>query len=111
MPSHTGAGGKMAESVDVYADQFQVNIGPWGATLNFNLSSNSLPAPGAQPQTDRVATVRTSLQHLKVMTMILRRHISNWENDQGVRIDVPTQVLSAMGIALEDWDVFWKRDR
>ena len=98
----------MTERVDVYTDQFQVNIGAWGATLNFDLSSDRPPAPGSQPQAQRVATVRTSLQHLKVMTMTLKRQISQWESQQQVRIEVPTQVLSNTGIAKEDWDVFWK---
>ena len=98
----------MADIIDVYFDSFQVNMGPWGATLNLSLSGSQPPAPGSQPQSDRVATVRTSLEHLKAMTYILKRHITQFEESSGISVQVPTRVLSAMTIAPEDWDVFWK---
>ena len=62
----------MADVLDAYFDQFQVNIGPWGTTLNFELSAYQPPAPGSQPQKERVATVRTSLEHLKTMTFLIQ---------------------------------------
>ena len=94
--------------LEVYADQFQVTIGVWGATLNFQLSSHQPPAPGAQPQSERVATVRTSLEHLKTMTMMIKREISDFESREGIQIQVPTRVLAGLGIAKEDWDAFWR---
>lgn len=98
----------MPESIDVYSDSFQVNLGPWGSTLNFQLSSHQPPAPGSQPQNVRVATIRTSLAHLKVMTMLFKQQISKYERNAGVVIEVPTGILSGLGIAKEDWDSFWK---
>ncbi|MCH8988588.1 MAG: hypothetical protein IIA92_07260 [Chloroflexi bacterium] len=99
----------MPESFDVYTDSFQVNIGAWGATINFSLSSNNPPAPGSQPQSAPLGTVRTSLEHLKVMTFMLKRQISQFESSQQITIELPTQVLSATGIPMEDWDAFWKQ--
>lgn len=101
---------RMPDPQDVYCDVFQVTIGAWGATLNFSLSSNTLPSPGAQAQSNLVATVRTSLEHLKVMTFMLKRQLSNFESGQQINIELPIQVLSSSGIAPEDWDVFWKHD-
>lgn len=98
----------MPEPIDVYADQFQVTLGAWGGTLNFQLSSHQPPAPGSQPQAERVATVRTSLPHLKVMTMMIKQQISQYERNNGVQVEVPISVLSGLGIAKEDWDSFWK---
>ena len=54
----------MAEAVDVYADQFQLNLGPLGCTLNFQVSGANPVAPGTMPPIERVATIRLSLQHL-----------------------------------------------
>ena len=93
---------------DVYSDTFQVNISAWGATLNFNLTSYLPPTPGTQSQAERMATVRTSLNHLKVITFILRRQVRQFETESGVTIELPTRVLSALGIAPEDWDTFWR---
>ncbi len=100
----------MTEPIDVYADQFQINLGPWGATLNFQVSSPHPPAPGSQVQIDTVATVRTSLEHLKAMTIILRRQLLQFERDYGVVVNVPVRILAAMGIAKEDWDGFWRQE-
>lgn len=96
------------DTVDTYSDQFQVNIGTWGATLNFQLSSYQPPAPGSPSQAERVATIRTSMAHLKTMVIILKRQIDRYEAETGVRADVPTQVLSALGIGREDWETFWR---
>ena len=59
-------------------------------------------------QPERLGTVRMSNEHLKAMVFILRRQILQFEQSQGVQCDVPTQVLSQMQIAREDWDAFWR---
>ena len=98
----------MGEPIDIYSDQFQVNIGAYGCTMNFMLTSPIPPAPGSVPQAERLATVRTSLEHLKSITFILRKQILQVEDNSGIKIEVPRQVLNAMGISPEDWDAFWK---
>ena len=67
----------MPDAPDVYTDQFQVNFGPYGCLLNFMVSGTQPVAPGTAPQIDRVASVRMSLEHLKVMTYILHRQMVN----------------------------------
>jgi|SRR3990172_1412327 len=95
------------DAPDVYADQFQVTVNPWGVTLNFQKTSPDPPPQGAMPQSERVATIRTGAAHLKAMIFMMKRQVDTIEKDTGVRADVPTQVLSAMGIGREDWDSFW----
>jgi hypothetical protein len=51
----------MAEATDVYADQFQLNLGPLGCTLNFQVSGANPVAPGTMPPIERVATIRCLL--------------------------------------------------
>ena len=98
----------MAEPVDIYSDSFQVNTGPYGSTLNFMLSPSTPPAPGKTPQPETLATIRMSLEHLKLMTFVLRRQIMHHEQQTGVNIQVPTQVLDSLSISPEDWDSLWK---
>jgi len=62
----------MAEVTDVYADQFQLNIGHLGALLIFK-SLEQIRGPGSLPPIERVATIRLSLQHLKAMAFILHK--------------------------------------
>lgn len=98
----------MTEPIDVYSDQFQLNTGPFGCTLNFMLSGPIPPAPGSFPQSPRVATVRMSLEHLKLMAFILRRQILEHERQAGVRIGMPVEVLNQLHIGQEDWDSVWR---
>ena len=98
----------MAEPIDIYSDSFQLNTGPYGSTLNFMLSPSTPPAPGKMPQSETLATIRMSLEHLKLMTFVLRREIMNHEQRAGLTIQIPTQVLHSLGISIEDWDSLWK---
>ncbi len=96
------------EPIDVYSDSFQLNTGPFGVTLNFMVSSHAPPAPGTIPQSERLATVRMSLEHLKVMTFILTRQVLQHERETGVKIEIPVEVLNQLRIAQEDWQSFWR---
>ena len=98
----------MPEPIDVYSDQFQINMGPYGATLNFLLSGATPPSPGSAPQVDKLATIRMSLEHLKVMIFVLRRQILEYERASGVQLQLPSDVLNALGIGREDWDALWR---
>lgn len=98
----------MEEPIDVYSDQFQVNLGPYGCALNFSVSSPTPPVPGQAPQAQRLATVRMSVEHLKIMSFILQRQIKKVETEMGVTADIPAQVLNSVSISREDWDAFWR---
>ena len=69
----------MSEPVDVYTDQFQVTTAMYGCVLNFMRTSPTPPAPGTAPPIERLATVRMSLEHLKVMVFILHRQMTHHE--------------------------------
>jgi hypothetical protein len=99
----------MAEPVDVYADQFQVHTGPYGCTLNFLLTGPTPPAPGSPVQAGRIATVRMSLEHLKVMTYMLRQQVLEYERRTATSVQLPPEMLNQLGIGREDWDGLWKR--
>ena len=100
----------MDEVVDVYADQFQVNTSAFGAVLNFLMAESTPPSPGTPPKTQKVATVRMSMEHLKAMTFVLRRQIINMERDNGITFNIPIRVLNALSISPEDWETFWSKD-
>jgi hypothetical protein len=97
----------MPEPIDVYADQFGLNVGAYGSSLNFFVSSATPPAPGTAPHTERLATIRMSLEHLKVMAFVMRRQILQYEQQTGVNIQIPVEVLNGLRISREDWDAIW----
>jgi hypothetical protein len=98
----------MDEPLDVYTDQFQINLGPFGCVLNFMVSEPVPQAPGTAPQNKRLATMRMSMEHLKAMTFILHRQIAATEARMRTNAQLPMEVLNSMQISREDWDAFWK---
>ena len=90
------------ETPDLYADQFIVTNTVWGTNISF-LKMPPHPSPGQAPQPIPQVVVRMSLQHAKVMTMMLRRQLKQWERDNGMDIGVPHSVYAALGVSPEDW--------
>ncbi len=97
----------MSEPFDVYADAFIVSVNPFGANLSFELRE-AHPSPNAPSPLRRLGTIRMSVEHLKLMAMMLRTQVRNLESGSGVKYEIDNRVLSQLGIAREDWDSFWK---
>ena len=97
----------MAEPFEIYADAFTITVSAWGANMSFQLRE-AHPEATSIKQPELLGTVRMSNEHLKAMVFMLRRQILQYESDQGVSCEVPTQVLAQMRIAREDWDSFWR---
>lgn len=90
------------EVPEFYVDQFTVTVGVYGITMSLGLTPPH-PAPG-QPATPKdLVRVRMSLEHAKVMTMILRRQLKHYEREAGLSIDVPMSVYTGLGVSPEDW--------
>jgi hypothetical protein len=85
----------------LYSDGLQVGISPFTVTLAFTV------APPAQPGTQvpiPVATIRMSPEHAKVMAIILRKQMKQFEQQLGREIALPHQVFQQLGLsAAEDW--------
>lgn len=91
----------MAEEVpDFYVDQCRINVQPFGGSLTCGLSPTS-QIPG-QMQIRDVVTLRMSLEHMKVMTMLLRRQLKTYEEQAGV-VHIPQQVYNSLRLSPEDW--------
>ena len=95
------------DPVDVYSDQVVINIGPFGCALNFRLSPATPPAGGGAAPGQAVATIRMSLEHLKIMAFMLRRQLVEFEGQQGIQVQVSQDVLNQLRIGREDWDGQW----
>lgn len=97
----------MPDHIDVYSDQVGINIGPFGCSLNFQLSPATPPAGGGPAPGQPVATIRMSLEHLKIMTFILRRQLLEFEGQHGLQVHVSPDVLNQLRIGREDWEGQW----
>jgi len=97
----------MVEPIDVYSDQFMVTTTSWGANLSFLVNAPHPEVTKPVPA-ERVATIRMSNEHLKVITFIIAKQIKKMEDETGVKCEVAKRVLNSLGISPEDWDGFWK---
>jgi len=80
---------------------------PFGANLSFNVNTPH-PEQAKVVPAEKVATIRMSNEHLKVMTIIIARQIKKMERDSGVKVEVDPRIMISLGIAREDWDKFWE---
>ena len=85
---------------DFYVDQVRINIGPFGGSMVCGLSAPN-PTPGHAEVRD-VATLRMSLEHMKVLAMLLKRQLKTYEDQAGM-INIPRQIYNNLGISPEDW--------
>lgn len=85
---------------DVYVDAVQMTVSAYGVAMT--LSRNPAHPGPSQPVAEPMVTVRTSLEHAKVMAMLLRKNLKAFERDNG-EIPIPPEVYAGLGVAKEDW--------
>jgi hypothetical protein len=90
-----------SEVPELYTDTVQVGLGPFGAILSFAMQ----PAgqTGGMPPI-KVCNMRMSLEHAKVLAIILRKNIRNFEAQLGTEIPIHPMVFTQLGLSSrEDW--------
>ena len=90
------------EPFDVYADQFSFSVGVYGVTFLLQRSP-AAPKPG-QAANETVGVVRMSLEHTKVFSMLIRRQLKMYEEENGTPIQIPQKVMNDLGLSEEDWN-------
>ena len=91
------------ELPDIYSDQCIITVGVFGISMTFGLNEPH-PAQGGVPRAAvEKARVRMSLQHAKVIAMMLRRNLKRYEEQTATDIQIPQDVYAGLGIAAEDW--------
>jgi hypothetical protein len=94
----------VAEEIpDIYTDQMQVTTGVFGVNITFALTEPHPVSGGTPRSAEPQVRVRMSLQHAKVIAMLLRRQLKNYEAQTGTDIQIPQNVYASLGIPEEDW--------
>src|SRR2546430_17234505 len=91
----------MPEIPEFYVDQFRMNASPYGTAITFGLASPH-PTTG-QPQVQDTVLLRMSLEHMKVMAIILKRNLKPYEEQTRAAIKTPRGVLNQLGLSQKDW--------
>ena len=86
---------------EFYCDGVQIGLSPYTAILSLTKQ------PAGQDKTVpavKVAIVRMSLEHAKVMAIMLRKQVKNYEAQAGVEIQLPNSLYQQLGLSKqEDW--------
>jgi hypothetical protein len=94
----------VADVPEVYSDQFTITLSPYGVALTFSLTPSLPSAAPSQSQPVAQAVVRMSLEHAKVVSMLLRKHIRQYELEHlGDPVPLPRDVLQSLRLAEADW--------
>jgi hypothetical protein len=90
---------------DMYCDGVQVMVSPFDLILQLTERHPALPLQGKQPESPRtIAYVRMSLEHAKVIAIMLRKVLKEHEDQQKGKINLHPQICEVMGISPEeDW--------
>ncbi len=85
----------------IYSDGLSVSSNPFTISLTFTVS----PTPGSGNQPPKlVADIRMSPEHAKVMAIVLRKQLREFEAQQGRPIPVHPHVAQGLGLSPnEDW--------
>ena len=90
------------DTPDLYADAIQIQVSGFGVLLVCGLqpfgaaSGSTVPTP--------VCNLRMSLEHAKVLAILLRKQIRGFEQSQSADILIHPQLAQGLGISKkEDW--------
>jgi hypothetical protein len=89
---------------DIYCDGVSVGLTGYDVLLTLNRRQFKEDSkPDDTPVQTRVGVVRMSLEHAKVMAIVLRRHLKSFEDRAG-KIPMLPDLVKQLGISeSEDW--------
>lgn len=87
--------------VEDFSDVFETHLNPWSLAITFGRRAT-------KDTEDNHYTVRMRmpLQQAKALAVLLLHIIRGYEQKSGADVDLPKEVLDALGIAPEDWRRF-----
>ena len=87
---------------DLYSDAVQIGLSPFGVILGFAMQPAGQRGVGAGPI--GVCNLRMSLEHAKVLAILLRKQLKSFEQGMGEDIVLHPQLYTQLGISKqEDW--------
>jgi hypothetical protein len=88
--------------LELYTDSFRFTVTPYGVAFTFGVNTPH-PPPGKPTPADDKLVLRMSLEQSKVLAMMLRRNLKNYESENSLEIALPPSLYPQLGIAKEDW--------
>ncbi|MFH1486706.1 MAG: hypothetical protein ABIH46_11600 [Chloroflexota bacterium] len=88
----------MSEVLETYVSRLSMDIDAYGITMVVGTSP-----PGRASEMQPRAVLRMSHVHAKVMAMLTRKQLKEYERKTGAIINVPHDAMDKMELAEEDW--------
>ena len=88
---------------EIYFDGVEVTANVFGVNMTFTLSN---PHPKNETEAGnitRLITARTSLEHAKILAMLLRKQIKTYEVNTQIDIKLPAGLYEVLGLDSNDW--------
>jgi len=97
--------GNSAVVPDIYVDRMRLTVTLFGVNVSFGLSEShpDLDANSATVRTDEKVCLRMSLEHAKVVALLLAKQLKRFEREAGITIALPEETLQSLDIAEEPW--------
>jgi hypothetical protein len=83
---------------EYYGDIYYVRTNQWGIAVTFALSS---PKEGGEDRD--VCVVRLSHEAAKVLAMLIRKQLKNYEKDNDTVVTIPSGTLKSLNLTSADW--------
>jgi len=90
---------------DIYADRVRLTVTVFGVNFTFGLS-NPHPDKGSSEavlDVSEMVRVRMSLEHAKIMAMMLKKQIKTYEESNQIEVAIPDNVLEGLNLKDETW--------
>lgn len=89
---------------DIYCDSVQVAMTAYDVMLVLTKMMPKIEGGNLNATPSQVGLIRMSLEHAKIMSIIIRRNIQQYEEKTGSRIPMHPDVCKTLGISKEeDW--------
>ena len=89
---------------EYYADSFRFTVAPYGVAFTFGTNIPH-PSPGRVAPGNDSLILRMSLEQPKVLSMMLRRNLRNYEQENSLELALPPNLYTQLGIARNDWTI------
>lgn len=90
---------------DFYADRLRLTVTVFGVNISFGLGNPHPSEANPDDVLDVLETVRVrmSLEHAKLMTMLLKKQIKEYERRNDTQVALPRQVIEGLNLSDESW--------
>jgi len=88
--------------IELYTDSMRFSVTPYGVNFTFGLTDTNATPSKPVPARETLI-LRMSLEHAKIMALMLRRNLKTYEREHSLKIPLPYALYTQLGVAEEDW--------